>query len=427
MPSIWQTIVDQTYGTGFEPLQALLMTSVIRLKRPLTPPADDTESSAVVTFARKSLGVLGDIADLEGINPSDMSKTLTWEVHRVLQHRWDELGLQTTKLDRAQDSEDQNPGFGLSINNLGPKEGSIAAIANRLGTDWYLRASAFHASSTQADGAHPLPYGPSSELEQPPLSLLIYALSFHELAFLLPTGIGSVIPWVKLASRYPTGVAPSYQGDGSEAAALASVVPNVDLVQHLLNYGSDPNEDLNGNSVWEYVVQLVHILGHLNTDRLHLWINVFRLMLEHGADPYACCLPNRPNIWDVDKQQARRSFCPTVSSSVESESAEREEQGPSRRVVEVLREHASTCGRSPSSARARRGVDENQWDSSNSHAYFHSVTAVIKDVFEPSATPGTSELLALVETKKQLNIPSRRAKNARTSGSENSEVPRWIS
>lgn len=68
--------------------------------------------------------------------------------------------------------------------------------------------------------------------------------------------------------------------------------PDVATVDHLLAAGQSPNQDVNGHSIWQYVLTYVHIvsnLGAVKTD-VNARMQIFAAMLQHGADPYASCV-----------------------------------------------------------------------------------------------------------------------------------------
>jgi hypothetical protein len=131
------------------------------------------------------------------------------------------------------------------------------------------------------------------------------------------------------------------------------------------------------------------------------WLPIVTLMLEHGADPYACCVD--------DVHSLLRSAGFTEESANYPKAAG----------------HLNNEGRLQ--AKAKRGCDPESWDTLNSHAYFHSLTAVVDHVFKAhSILPGYKDLIDLLEAKKKVRAPVKRR------GMENAAVntilrPDWVS
>lgn len=72
--------------------------------------------------------------------------------------------------------------------------------------------------------------------------------------------------------------------------------PTLDIktLDQLLDQGFDPNECFQGYTIWKYALYGVHTHKEFlfQESKLDYWLNVFKVILIHGADPYACCLHN---------------------------------------------------------------------------------------------------------------------------------------
>jgi hypothetical protein len=76
--------------------------------------------------------------------------------------------------------------------------------------------------------------------------------------------------------------------------------PDYKTVETLLLKGCNPSAPYNGHSIWEYTISYVHILNLMpNTQQCDLitWLHHFKLLLEHGADPHACCVEGCDAWW----------------------------------------------------------------------------------------------------------------------------------
>jgi hypothetical protein len=67
-------------------------------------------------------------------------------------------------------------------------------------------------------------------------------------------------------------------------------MPDIDtaIIEKLLNYGADPKELYQGYSIWRYRIHYVHVLKGIRQEDTCL--RVFKMMLQHGADPSASCI-----------------------------------------------------------------------------------------------------------------------------------------
>jgi hypothetical protein len=149
------------------------------------------------------------------------------------------------------------------------------------------------------------------------------------------------------------------------ATAGAALEPNVDTLRALLQHNHDPNAMFQGVSVWEYTIHTIHMARSTNDRRpdLAVWVQVLKLMLQHGADPHAYCI--------------------------------------------------GRCGASA----AADGLQQNgdMVDASKyvaNHTQRHSVDQVVHDVFAGDAVPGLDALFTLLHKKKSepLSESQRQAK-----------------
>lgn len=84
-------------------------------------------------------------------------------------------------------------------------------------------------------------------------------------------------------------------------AAEGGSVPDVELVELLLKLKADPNVIYEGYTIWQYALEYLNSAseswGTGLTNTLVAWRRTFELMLQHNADPFACCIGDI-NVWN---------------------------------------------------------------------------------------------------------------------------------
>jgi hypothetical protein len=80
-------------------------------------------------------------------------------------------------------------------------------------------------------------------------------------------------------------------------------VPDYNVIKHLLYLGCNPNASYRGLSIWGCTVSFLHVLNTMeetqesNFVNLLPWLRLCKLLLEHGADPNACCVLGYHEWW----------------------------------------------------------------------------------------------------------------------------------
>lgn len=135
-----------------------------------------------------------------------------------------------------------------------------------------------------------------------------------------------------------------------------------------------------GHTLWEYIITIVHNLSIIHRDEFdrprlgfRAWLQVFKVMLDNGADPCAACIH--------DSQE----FVDAISMS--------ENWVAPQAVIN----HMVVPGEDFPSTH----YDEEQWRNSNSQLrHCHSVEAVVRDAFLLRGAVGAERLMNLVKRKK---------------------------
>ncbi|KAL1597954.1 hypothetical protein SLS60_008442 [Paraconiothyrium brasiliense] len=187
------------------------------------------------------------------------------------------------------------------------------------------------------------------------------------------------------------------------AVSGTAIKPDVLLVATLLGEGQNPNTIYRGFTIWQYTLHYVHIIKSLEKKRPDLlaWRNVFQLMLNHGADPHACC------IEDV---------------SLFAESTALSKEGDIGYNEPVVAKHSLyTTARHPLSSGKQPGI--------SNHDQHHSVAAVVYDVFRATPNPEVDRLVEILEQKMRAtdHRGKRRKRKRDRTDDRFSKASRWVS
>jgi len=332
-PNVWSRILDSTAKSDFDACFSLLMSYVVQVK---TSPVQDLFGIGQELLFK--------IAYLE-LSATPATVQLVDELDKALSYRSLEKG-RTSHWSNNHSRWKDNP-------NPPPWEGDIISMAIQCDLIWYARAKVSYGASLAymaAKAGLPLPYALPKKRRG--LPLLAYAVSFHTWCF---DGRALLYP------KHPTP-----NGNNGKC--------HIQLVEDLLRNGSDPNEIFQGYSIWEYIIYWVHSTTKL--EERETWLTIFMLMLQHGADPHACCVSD--------------AYCFLTAVGDRADSVP-----PNSAVAEHLSIHRDNQGQ------IKRGCDPQSWDAGNPHFYFHSVTAVVDDIFERPSMPRYKELKTLLELKKK--------------------------
>ncbi|TGO15949.1 hypothetical protein BTUL_0034g00730 [Botrytis tulipae] len=345
----WDEITKHTMDITFNPELALLMARVIDIKL--------NSRACVYTNGVKFLTQL---CEFPWWNPQVMKEALelVQEADRVLTMKsfecshWSQEDPKWARRER--------PDWGDDLDSAAVKSGLISLLK--------VRQSLTPAARYIGQSQSPLPYTfvkPRSRLP-----LLAFALSMDE--------------W-----------------------AVGNLVPDIIFVEELLIDGADPNEYVNGfHTVWECVIYLVHVLVSKDNSMISpistKWVRVFELMLNHGANPYACCV-KRPD-----------EFARFI--------------GGSKAIPHLPRPKEEHDQRGFSFGHAtKRGYDDEVWDENDTYPYHHCVTAVVKDAFEPGNVPGHQDLQEIIRIQKEKKKRPRKRVERKARGGMASGIPDWTS
>ncbi|RYP91376.1 hypothetical protein DL770_002516 [Monosporascus sp. CRB-9-2] len=365
---VWQKLLNQTAGTGFDPFLTLLMAAVVYAKQ--CPIGD---------VCKTSIDIYKYVANLR-VRQSPAATAL-------MKHLDHALHLRLAELERDKAATDES---GVFRDSPCVDQGSVTSMAIRGVISWTIRSQSSNLLAVQGLGEHTLPYQLS--LPTPPLPWLVYALSFPSLALIWPSKASNKKStprplWFEAFTATPRIDMMPLDNKcfvDSDTHRLPPITPDVGLLKHLLESGSNPNERIDEHTIWEYTVYLVHILDVNDVDCARPWLEVFTLMLEHDADPYACCIEDPYNVIKTETD----------------------------RTLDGM----------------KRGKDDESWDPEDLHPFYHSVTAVVQDVFELPAIPGTAELQSLLKQKKRsVRRDSKRARFDKEDDGPEPHLPDWVS
>lgn len=353
---VWQNVLDQTKDIKFDPSLALLVAYVAEAK---TTPLVEMIGQCVCDAGRKLFSAL---ALLTIRSHSYEADSLLEELDRIL----------TAKSHFTEASREAFYHWRLCpAHVVSPKERQqrrawetdTLSMAVACGIHWYIDAKlsdiACPIALARVQG---LPLPCIGKMQRPGLPILAYALSFDA--------------W---------------------AGGCWTSVPNLPMVQKLLTSGQNPNSIFRGYTLWQYTIHYMHTFSDIRNLEKATWLRVFYLMLEHGADPYACCIEDS------------RAFSQSVAL----------QQPPF--VGNHCDLNLAAHPMNPEKRPAR------EWIATETlHAEHHSVTAIICDVFDG---PEQARLLALVEDKKKEcgRYQGGKRKRKRKGKDPFATGPRWVS
>jgi hypothetical protein len=368
---VWKRIADETSKTDFNPHIALLAAYVLEVKTtPFTLELLQNSEISRHQVASKMFRWLGGLQVPVG---SSIGDALIEELDKVLTYGGIPSAARGSTPEMHWSVENATPANRLIFGGQQWKT-DILSMAVSCRVDWYFLPKL-------QDVACPLllakrqnrllPY--QHTRQERDLPLLAFALGFH-----------------------------GWSGQG-----LAQK-PDTDAVGILLEHCQNPNSIFGDFSLWEYVIHYVHIIHVMEKKNPDLvaWLRVFELLLQYGADPYACCIENS------------KAFADSVGL------VENGDMGYNEAVVakHCLRNVAAHPLESVSAFRKSADI------TSDAHARHHSVTAVVYDAFAAHATPGWERLVALLNEKKRLASQGRKQKRKKGHLNNNfAETPRWVS
>lgn len=348
----WDEITKHTIDTTFDSELALLMARVIDIK---LDPKDCVYTSGVE--------LLSQLREFPWQNPKVMEEALelVQEADRVLSMQADRRLFRHWSQKDPKWAGRNRPDWGDDLDSVAVKYGLVMLLKARKS----LKSVARCTSQSQS----PLPY--ISVKTRTGLPLLAYALSM-------------------------------------DGWALGNLVPDIVVLEELLIHGADPNEYVNSfHTIWEYVIYLVHVLVSKDNSEISSlsmkWARVFELMLEHGANPYACCVKNS------DEFARFIGGLPNAIPNLPRSIAEHDQRGFS-------------FGHT-----TKRGYDDEVWDENDTYPYHHCVTAVVKDAFEPGNVPGYQDLQEIIRIQKEKKKRPLKRVERKARGGMASGMPDWTS
>lgn len=216
----------------------------------------------------------------------------------------------------------------------------------------------------------------------------------------IPSFFAMALSWLDWTKWLSIPSATSNSTAGAPWPGAISLVRSVMLTS---GFGPDSYR-LHGHTLWEYIITVVHNLSNMYHDdpclALEMWLRVFEIMLENDADPCAACIHNSQEFVDAI----------SISGNWEA--------------PEAVINHMVM----PREGLASAGYDEEQWSPSSRCRYYHSVEAVVRDVFVRRKVPGAERLLSLVHKKKRMweDLNVKRQDDADNDGG-GINYPHWVS
>ncbi|KAL6892126.1 hypothetical protein GGI43DRAFT_414173, partial [Trichoderma evansii] len=363
-PHVWQKFLDKTESSVFDPATALLVSCLVGVK------TSSTKILAVDQFTKYIVGL--------GLKASQTNINLLDELDRAVTARLMEATM-PSKLSSADGGNtflfSNKPGYLW--------HGDMLSCTLQKSLPWYAEAKGSSDGRSYYIGDQqgiPLAF---ASLQQRFVPILAAGFAFPE--------------WKTWLCA-----------DGGKSFTNA-LPKSFSLVAVLLTSGCNPNQtEIFGRSIWEYVIHMVHVLGCVGDENVPFaqWVPIFELMLNHGADPHACCIKDS-NIF------IQGVGCYPGGSD-------------QNRYCNIV-EHTKKNYFSAFASIVRRGRAEDEWNINDSHAYFHSAEAVVRDVFVARGIPGATRLLDnLVEKKKSKEKVNREVDQYDDNNEGKPHHPHWV-
>ena len=231
LPHVWAQLLSLTEHTDFDPNTALLTSYVLELKTTSFVTKGSYLYSAGNGMLRRveALSLSASTRHMELFEELDKSINRYWY--------WTDEVLNGGRLLWSSG----NPKYTHTSSEFHERlSGDALAMAVKFRLKWYLDAKAASTGSLQREDLSRLP-------------LLVYALGFDE--------------WVVRKAVPP---------------------PDCTMVEKLLIHGADPNQLCEKFTVWQYVIRHLAAADVIKCEDIAKWSELCALMLQHGADPYAC-------------------------------------------------------------------------------------------------------------------------------------------
>jgi hypothetical protein len=347
-PNVWERLVQRTQHSGFDPHTALITAYVVELK-----------TTSLISKAKTIYdGGVEILSRCSGLEPS-VSRAhieLVEELDRVVSVR---SGDHDPELSHEHWSNGNPAWDRTTITKRQQWKTDILIMAMKSNVNWYVNAKLASTDFIPVKTREGLP-------------LLAFALCFDSWAF-----------------------------EGK------ATIPSYNDVQFLLDNGANPNEMYESRTIWQYTIHYVHILNDMEAKLADFprWMQIFKLMLEHGADPYACCI--REDSCDI-------SWACSVGLK---------KGGEMGYYLAAIRDHTLYKikpwpgeGNSP----------EDDGNPGTRHEQHHSVTAVVYDVFRIREVPGVEELIKVLEEAKQAAGIRGKRKRKKNRVARKMMRPNWV-
>jgi hypothetical protein len=366
-PNVWERLVQRTQHSGFDPHRALITAYVIELK-----------TTSLISNAKTIYDGGGEILSrCSGLEPS-VSRAhieLVDELDRVVSVR---SGDHDPELSHEHWSNGNPAWDNTTIKKRRQWKSDILTMAMKSNMNWYINAKLASTDFMAVKTREGLP-------------LLAFALCFDS--------------W------------------GLEGKAT---IPSYNVVQLLLDNGANPNEMYEWRTIWQYTIHYVHILNDMEAKLpdFPCWMQIFKLMLEHGADPYACCI--REDSCDVGWARSDPYACIKEGRSDFGWacSVGLKKGGEMGYDLASIRDH--TLYRiKPWPGEGNPHEDDD--DPDTRHENHHSVTAIVYDVFRIRGVPGVDELIKVLEEAKQAaGIREKRKRKKKNRVARKRMRPNWV-